>query len=90
MEKLHEANQMFVMVDCVREMIVKKSCKYGRYVSLLLLFMDLHVGSICFEFESSTYILVDVHVCRSIHVCEHLEPWVQCLIETVLLFFLSY
>ena len=39
--KLHEATKMFVMVDYVREMTVKKSCKYGEYGSfehLLILF----------------------------------------------------
>ena len=36
--KLHEATQMFEMVDYVREMIVKKSCKYGKYESFERLF----------------------------------------------------
>ena len=31
--KLHEATQMFVMVDCVSEIAVKRSCKYGKYGS---------------------------------------------------------
>ena len=31
--KLHEAAQMFVLVDDVRKMTVKKSCKYGEYGS---------------------------------------------------------
>ena len=31
--KLHEATQMYVMVDYVGEMTVKKSCKYGRHLS---------------------------------------------------------
>ena len=31
--KLHETTQMFRMVDYVREMTVKKSCKYGEYGS---------------------------------------------------------
>ena len=31
--KLHETTQMFVMVDFVSEMTVKKSCKYGAYGS---------------------------------------------------------
>ena len=38
---LHEATQMFVMVDYVREMTVQKSSKYGNYGSfehLLFLF----------------------------------------------------
>ena len=29
--KLYEVTQMFVMVDYVREMTVKKCCKYGKY-----------------------------------------------------------
>ena len=29
--KLHEAAQLFMMVDYVRKMTVKKSCKYGEY-----------------------------------------------------------
>ena len=39
--KLHEATQMLVMVDYVREMTAKKSGRYGRYISfehLLFLF----------------------------------------------------
>ena len=32
--KLHEAAQMFMIVDYVREMTVKKSCKYKEYGSL--------------------------------------------------------
>ena len=39
--KLHEATEMFVMVDYVKEMTVKKSYKYGEYGSfehLLFLF----------------------------------------------------
>ena len=42
--KLHEATQMFMMVDDVREMALKKSCKYGEYGSfehLLFLFVML-------------------------------------------------
>ena len=31
--KFHEATQMFVTVDYLREMTVKKSCKYGEYGS---------------------------------------------------------
>ena len=31
--KLHEATQMFMMVDYVSKMSVKKSCKYGEYGS---------------------------------------------------------
>ena len=31
--KLCEATQMLVMVDYVRKMTVKKSCKYGEYGS---------------------------------------------------------
>ena len=40
------------MVDCVREMTVKKSCKYGEYVSLehLLLF--------CFFFVVFLFVFV--------------------------------
>ena len=38
--KLHEATGMFVMVDYVREVTVKKSCKCGEYGSFEhLLFM---------------------------------------------------
>ena len=36
--KLHEATQMFRMVDYVREMTVKKSCKYSEYGSFGHLF----------------------------------------------------
>ena len=32
--KLHEATQVFMMVDYVREMTVRRSCKYGEYGSL--------------------------------------------------------
>ena len=32
-EKLREATQMFMIVDYVTEMTVKKSCKYGEYRS---------------------------------------------------------
>ena len=41
--KLHEATQMFVIVDCVRGMPVK-SCKYGEYgwfEHLLFLFIKI-------------------------------------------------
>ena len=41
--KLHEATQMFVMLDYVRVMTVKKSCKCGKYGSfehLLFLSVD--------------------------------------------------
>ena len=31
--KLYEASQMFVMVDYVGKMTVKKSCRYGKYGS---------------------------------------------------------
>ena len=31
--KLHEATAIFVMVDYVREVTAKKSCKYGKYGS---------------------------------------------------------
>ena len=30
---MFEATQVFVMVDCVRKMTAKKSCKYGEYES---------------------------------------------------------
>ena len=39
--KLHEATQMFLVVDYVRKMTVKKSCKcgeYGSFYHLLLVF----------------------------------------------------
>ena len=43
--KLREATEMFVMVDYVREVTVKKTCKYGEYRLLehllLLLFVRL-------------------------------------------------
>ena len=42
--KLHEATEMFVMVDCVWKMTVTKSCRYGKYRSfehLLFLFCVL-------------------------------------------------
>ena len=29
--KLNEATEMFMMVDYVREMTVKKTCSYGEY-----------------------------------------------------------
>ena len=31
---LHEATQMFMVIDYVREMTVKKSCRYDEYRSL--------------------------------------------------------
>ena len=34
LQSLHEATQMLVMVDYVRKMTVKKSCKNGKYGSL--------------------------------------------------------
>ena len=43
--KLCEATEMFMMVDCVRQMTVTKSCKYGEYgwfECLLFLFYVLH------------------------------------------------
>ena len=48
--KLHEATEMFVMVDYVREMAMEKSCKYGKYGSfehLLFLFFCKIVGNTC-------------------------------------------
>ena len=48
--KLREAAQMFVMVDCIREMTVKKSCKYGEcglsehLLFLFTTFRDRDVG----------------------------------------------
>ena len=41
---LHEATQMFVMIDYVRKMTAKKSCKYGEYgpfEHLLFLFFNI-------------------------------------------------
>ena len=41
---LHEATQMFVMIDYVRKMTAKKSCKYGEYgpfEHLLFLFSNI-------------------------------------------------
>ena len=43
--KLHEATQVFVVVDYVREMILKKSCKFGdcgSFEHLLFLFVSFH------------------------------------------------
>ena len=40
--KLHEATQMFLMVEYVKKMTVKKSCKYGEnglFEHLLFLFL---------------------------------------------------
>ena len=52
MVELHEAAQMFVKVDYVREMTVKKSCKYGEYGSfeyLFLLFFGFVFFPCCFQ-----------------------------------------
>ena len=59
--ELHEALKMFVMVDYVRKMAAKKSCKYGEYGSfehLLFLFIDtmyerktLGTGLLLFSFQ---------------------------------------
>ena len=43
---------MFVMVDYVREMTVKKSCKYGEYglfEQLLFLFLSVGTSVHCFS-----------------------------------------
>ena len=46
---MHEAAQMFMMVDHVWEMTVKKSCKYGEYGSFkhLLFLLSLLPVSVC-------------------------------------------
>ena len=36
--KLHDTTQMFMIVDFVREMTVKKSCKHGSFEKLLCKF----------------------------------------------------
>ena len=48
--KLHVATEMIVIVDYVRDMSVKKSCKYGEYglLSSALLVTVLNVTSCCF------------------------------------------
>ena len=63
-EKLCEAAQMFVMVDCVREMTVKKSCKYAKYGScehLLFLF--------CLGFLCSFFAFFSFFLCMILCVC---------------------
>ena len=43
--KLHEATQMFMMIDYVRKITVKKYCKYGKYELFEHLFF-LFVGTV--------------------------------------------
>ena len=38
--KLHEATEMFTVVDYVRELTEKKSCKYGEYGSFALIVLS--------------------------------------------------
>ena len=47
--KLHEATQMFVMVDYVREMTVRESSKYGKYGSFehLLFLFGIVLADMC-------------------------------------------
>ena len=43
---MYEATQMLLMVDCEREMTVKRFCKYGEYgsfVHLLILFTTFRI-----------------------------------------------
>ena len=44
--KFYEATQMFPIVDYVREMIVKKSCKYGNWGSYEH-FLFLYLWCLC-------------------------------------------
>ena len=63
--KLYETTPMFLMVDYVRELTVKKSCKYGEYGSFE--HFTLLVSS------TSVFIFENVHVClillSSVCVC---------------------
>ena len=64
--KLHETTQMFVMVDSVREITVKKSCKYGEYGSfkhLLFLCVVLFLFLLCFCFVFVLFLLCFVLFC---------------------------
>ena len=50
--ELHEATEMLVMVDYLRGMTVKKSCKYDKYGSFRqLLFLFIHMINMQNEVE---------------------------------------
>ena len=57
--KLHESTQMFLLVDYVWEMTVKKACKYGEY-GLLEHLLFLSFGTSCFSCEKAK------HTCLSV------------------------
>ena len=62
--------KMFVMVDCVREMTVKKSCKYGEYGSfehlLFLVVMCLFQGRQLYVFKQIVNIGLHWDTCEPI------------------------
>ena len=66
--KLHEAAQMFVMVDYVTKMTSKMSCKHGKYglfehlLFLLYYFFQVVVWAVIY-FHSSTFGLSVCFVC---------------------------
>ena len=59
-EKLHEATQMFMMVDCVRKMTVKKSCMVNMEFFFFFFFWHEHF---CHRFMKAIHMLAHVLYC---------------------------
>ena len=63
---------MFVMVDCVREMTVKKSCMYGEYGSFGHLLFSYEINA---SFNKYPYVQNAIHVTRDFVGCATLKRY---------------